>query len=684
MPTPADAAPGRRRAIVVATQSYADAALTQLRAPGRDASELATVLADAAVGGFEVETALDEPADSLRRRIARFCAQGTPHDLALVYLSCHGVLDDRGRLYYATVDTDRELLSATAVPAAWLNEQLEDCRCRRQILVLDCCHSGAFARGAKGAGGLALRERFEGRGRVVLTGSRATEYSFEHGHVVGDGVSSVFTSALVRGLRSGDADRDRDGFVSVSELYDYAYEKVRSTDARQTPTLWTYGAEGDLMVAHNPCGAVVEPAPLPEDLIGLLESARPRVREGAVAELAELLTGSHAGRALTARARLERVAAEDVPGVAAAARAALDAAPAPAPPPGPTRPAEPPLAQPPPPGRTDRPARGGAPRRRRMLVTAAATTGLGALVLAIALWPHGGAPALPPIPVPGTPQGIAVGDGTTWITLRHPGRVGTVDEDGLGPQPVRLSAPDKLAVGDGAVWVSYAGGRWLARIDPEHHTTPPKRVPVYDRCGCTIVRLEIGENALWAASDEGTITKRNLTTGREIEHYDRPPGFEGVFAVGGGAAWAVGNDDGGYVTQIGSDAGQLRPRHPGHDSSFYGVAYGSGRVWVADTGQDLARGFHPPSRDTADVGVGYGVYGNDAIAVAAGRVLLWNPEEGILTQIDADDPQHVKPPPRLSGYTTGPDNRETSELAADEHAAWVTDPAGRAVFKIGY
>ncbi len=329
MPTPGEDAAGRRRALVVATASYADPTLAKLHAPGQDASDFAAVLEDMELGGFEVETVLDAPADSLRRRVARFCAQGGPHDLALVYLSCHGVLDDRGRLYYATVDTDRELLAATAVPSGWLNEQLEDCRCRRQILVLDCCHSGAFAKGAKGESGLALGERFEGRGRVVLTGSRATEYSFEHGHVVGDGASSVFTSALVEGLRSGDADRDRDGIVTVSELYDYAYEAVRASAAQQTPTLWTYGAEGDLLVARSPKGAIVDPAPLPEDLIGLLESARPRVREGAVAELADLLTGPDAGRALTARAQLERIAAEDVPSVAAAARAVLDAEPTP-------------------------------------------------------------------------------------------------------------------------------------------------------------------------------------------------------------------------------------------------------------------------------------------------------------------------------------------------------------------
>jgi hypothetical protein len=318
---------GRRLALVIATSSYADSTLATLRAPGGDARSFAEVLADPAIGGFHVETVLDAPADTVRRRVAQFCAQGGPRDLVLIYLSCHGVLDDRGRLYYATTDTDRELLSVTAVQAVWFNEQLEDSRCRRQVLVLDCCHSGAFATGAKGDTALALRERFGGRGRVVLTASRATEYSFEGDNIADKSTSSVFTGALVQGLRSGEADRDGDGLITVTELYDYAYDAVKASEARQTPSLWTYGAEGSLLVAHSPRGVVVEAAPLPADLTIALESPQPRIRQGAVAGLADVLEGPDAGRALTARELLERVAADDIRLVAGAAQSVLDAHP---------------------------------------------------------------------------------------------------------------------------------------------------------------------------------------------------------------------------------------------------------------------------------------------------------------------------------------------------------------------
>ena len=71
-------------------------------------------------------------------------------DLAVVYLSCHGVLDRRNRLYFAAADTFKTRLSATGISSAWLLEQLEECRARHQVVILDCCFSGAFAHGSKG------------------------------------------------------------------------------------------------------------------------------------------------------------------------------------------------------------------------------------------------------------------------------------------------------------------------------------------------------------------------------------------------------------------------------------------------------------------------------------------------------------------------------------------------------
>jgi hypothetical protein len=72
MPTQGDRP--RRIALVIATSRYQEESLTHLRAPGTDAKELAEVLADTRLGGFEVQTLLDAPHDQLMRGVLELCS----------------------------------------------------------------------------------------------------------------------------------------------------------------------------------------------------------------------------------------------------------------------------------------------------------------------------------------------------------------------------------------------------------------------------------------------------------------------------------------------------------------------------------------------------------------------------------------------------------------------------------
>ena len=128
MPPPADQ-PEPRLALVVATGIYtADPGLRALRAPARDAVDLAQVLADPGVGGFTVTTVIDQPAQQIRLALEDFLDGRGTQDQLLVYLSCHGLLDARRRLYFAATDTRKDRLGATGVEAAWVLDQLEHCR----------------------------------------------------------------------------------------------------------------------------------------------------------------------------------------------------------------------------------------------------------------------------------------------------------------------------------------------------------------------------------------------------------------------------------------------------------------------------------------------------------------------------------------------------------------------------
>jgi hypothetical protein len=345
MPPAADPPPGHRLALVVATSIYADPGLRRLRAPARDAGDLAQVLADPGIGGFTVTTVIDQPSPQIRLAIEDFLAGRGTGDLLLVYLSCHGLLDARRRLYFAAADTRKDRLGATGVESAWVLDQLEHCRARRQVLILDSCFSGAFAHGAKGEADLGLRDRFlgHGRGRVVLTASTATEYSFEGDPAdAADPAGSVFTAALVRGLRTGEADTDHDGHISVDDAYAYVFDQVQAAGAAQTPQRWLYGAEGRILLARSPAGPASTSAPLPGSLRAGLDNPHPGIRIGAVTELGAWLTSGDPARAATARRHLQEIARTDIPRVAHAASTFLEttipsqppahAVPAPAPP----------------------------------------------------------------------------------------------------------------------------------------------------------------------------------------------------------------------------------------------------------------------------------------------------------------------------------------------------------------
>jgi hypothetical protein len=283
-------------------------------------------LGDPDIGGFEVRTLLNEPAHVVNEAVEEFLTDRSPDDLLLLHFSCHGIKDQEGELYFAMTNTRLRLLGATAVAADFVNRRMTQSRSRRIVLFLDCCYAGAFDRGmrARATKVMDLQERFGGRGRAVITASGAVEYAFEGGELTesGDPAPSVFTTAMVRGLTTGEADGDQDGYIDLDELYDYVYDAVREVTPHQTPGKWTFGVQGDLVIARRRT-AVTVPAVLPPELQHSIDSPLAGVRAGAVDELARLLSGRHQGLALAARRALEALADDDSRTVAAAATAAL-------------------------------------------------------------------------------------------------------------------------------------------------------------------------------------------------------------------------------------------------------------------------------------------------------------------------------------------------------------------------
>ncbi|WP_138501573.1 caspase domain-containing protein [Nostoc sp. PA-18-2419] len=226
-------------ALLIGVSEY-EPELNPLPAAVKDIEALQRVLKDREMGGFDEVKVLPNPdRQQMESEIETLFSGRTKDDLVLLFFSGHGIKDDAGKLYFATRNTRKttkgELIRSTAVPANFVHEILNNSRAKRQTIILDCCYSGAFdpALQTKDDGSIDLQTQLGAEGRVVLTSSSSTQYSFEQ--QASD--LSIYTRYLVEGIETGAGDRNEDGFISVLELHEYATSKVRETAPTMTPKI---------------------------------------------------------------------------------------------------------------------------------------------------------------------------------------------------------------------------------------------------------------------------------------------------------------------------------------------------------------------------------------------------------------------------------------------------------------
>jgi formylglycine-generating enzyme required for sulfatase activity len=319
---------GRKLALIIGNSRYDDTGLARLPTADVDVREFANVLRSPDIGEFdEIAELADMGLAVVRRSIAHFFSQARKDDLLVFYFSGHGVKDENGQLYLAVRDTELKLLAGTSIEAAYITAQMDRSNSKRQVLIFDCCHSGAFSQGTKASAAqvVGTGPTFEGTGygHIVLTATDSTQYAWEGDQIIGNSDKSVFTHYILQGLKTGEADRNADGVITVDELYDYVYEQVVRETPKQTPGKWSYKQQGDIVVAKNP-NPYVRPVNLPVELQAMVESPLPRIRAEAVPELKALLQSQHPGLQVAARKALEQLSTDDSRRVSGAALDALD------------------------------------------------------------------------------------------------------------------------------------------------------------------------------------------------------------------------------------------------------------------------------------------------------------------------------------------------------------------------
>ena len=229
--------------------------LNPLPSAEKDIVTMQHVLKNSEMGGFDqVKSLLNPEPTAMQEAIEDLFSDRGRDDLVLLFFSGHGVKDERGNLYFATRTTRKttkgELVRSTAVPARFVQDVMSNSRCKRQVIILDCCFSGAFAEGmtAKDDGTVDLKAQLGGEGRAILTSSTSTQYSFAHN----EADLSIYTRYLTEGIESGAADLDSDGMVSLDELHEYASRKVREAAPAMNPEIYRFKEGHKILLTKAP------------------------------------------------------------------------------------------------------------------------------------------------------------------------------------------------------------------------------------------------------------------------------------------------------------------------------------------------------------------------------------------------------------------------------------------------
>jgi hypothetical protein len=290
---------------------FADERLARLNAPINDVTALHGILQDSSRGNFDsVELSLNEDFLKLRDQLSAFFDNRSPDDLLLLYYSGHGILGRGNRLFLATNTSNLDIPRTRSISAHELRQFIDDSRAGRQIVVLDCCHSGAFAEHAKATAPApaVTSETFSAgdAGLYVLTAADALQFAWDGAELrSGDeaaGVFSRFTSWLVEGLEKGEAAPDDDQ-ITMDALYRYLFRRARSEGSPATPQRFVQGGVGDLVISANPLAGSSQIDP---ETITALMVENWRTRLGAVTELAHLVREGNSTAARAARLVLQR------------------------------------------------------------------------------------------------------------------------------------------------------------------------------------------------------------------------------------------------------------------------------------------------------------------------------------------------------------------------------------------
>lgn len=229
-------------AVAIGVNDYASDGLTNLRFSAKDAQDFAAALTrqkGGLYGEVIIQVLVNEYAtkDEILGGFDWLERETTSRDVAMIFLSGHGINDRTGQYFYLPQRADLNSLRRTSVLFSDIKTLVESLP-GKALFFIDTCHAGNVMgkRGRKSAMpdimGLVNELSSAENGAVVFASSTGNQSSLES-EEWGNG---AFTMALVEGM-DGEADLMKQGKITVNMLDTYVSDRVKGlTEGQQTPT----------------------------------------------------------------------------------------------------------------------------------------------------------------------------------------------------------------------------------------------------------------------------------------------------------------------------------------------------------------------------------------------------------------------------------------------------------------
>lgn len=180
----------------------------------------------------QVRVLIDEDAtrSNILRTMRNVFLQADENDVIIMYFSGHGLQGS-----FLPVDFDG---FNNKVDHDDVKRIFEESKAKHKLCLADACHSGSLTAMRTTAFENSLKKYYSAfdkstGGTALLMSSKGEEYSLEDGGLR----QGIFSHYLIRGLK-GEADKNKNKIVTIQELYDYVFKKVRNyTGNAQSPTL---------------------------------------------------------------------------------------------------------------------------------------------------------------------------------------------------------------------------------------------------------------------------------------------------------------------------------------------------------------------------------------------------------------------------------------------------------------